>query len=169
MASRVAALVLALGLAGAAPAAAAPQADSEGWVAFEGAWSATGHRHPIATEDGGSAATLELSGAVILKKGAGLSLGFQGEVIGFDDGQGTSLGRCVWTDEHGDRIFSRVKGEPVATGRRVTGTITGGTGRYAGLTGEYSLTWQFVVASEDGTLQSRSVSLSGRVRRAGPQ
>jgi len=88
-------------------------------------------------------------------------------VIGFDDGQGVSLGRAVWTDEHGDRIHSRLKGEPLATGRRIVGTITGGTGRYEGLEGEYAFTWQYVVAAEDGVIQGRAVRLEGRVRRKG--
>jgi hypothetical protein len=73
----------------------------------------------------------------------------------------------VWTDEHGDRLFSRLKGEPLESGRRFVGAITGGTGRYAGLTGEFSFTWQFILSSEDGQVQTRAVSLSGRVRRGG--
>ena len=101
----------------------------------------------------------------MLTSGGGLSRGFRGEAIGFDDGQGVSLGRAVWTDEHGDRLFSRLKGEPLETGRRVVGTITGGTGRYAGLEGEYSFTWQYVVSAEDGAIQGRAVRLEGRVRR----
>ena len=44
-----------------------------------------------------------------------------------------SVGRAVWTDARGDRVFSELRGEPVATGRRIVGTITGGTGRYAGV------------------------------------
>ena len=77
------------------------------------------------------------------------------------------MGRAVWTDERGDRIYSRLKGEPLATGRRIVGTITGGTGRYAALEGEYSFTWQYVVAAEDGAIQGRAVRLEGRVRRTG--
>ena len=50
-------------------------------------------------------------------------------------------------------MFSELRGEPVATGRRVVGTITGGTGRYAGVTGDYSLTWQYV--AQDATMSSR--------------
>jgi hypothetical protein len=99
--------------------------------------------------------------------GEGLSRGFHGQAIGFDDGQGASLGRAVWTDERGDRIFSRLRGEPLQTGRRLTGTITGGTGRYAGLEGEYSLTWQYVVAGESDAIQGRAIGLTGRFRRAG--
>jgi hypothetical protein len=111
------------------------------------------------------AAIVEISGAVVLTIGEGLSRGFRGEAIGFDDGQGLSVGRSVWTDENGDRLFSRLRGEPLQTGNRLVGTITGGTGRYAGLEGEYSFAWQYVVPAEDGFIQGRSVGLKGRVRR----
>ena len=54
----------------------------------------------------------------------------------FDDGQTLQrrdAGRAVQTDSRGDGVFSELRGEPVAAGRRVAGTITGGTGRYAGV------------------------------------
>ncbi|HET7293113.1 MAG TPA: hypothetical protein VFM88_11860 [Vicinamibacteria bacterium] len=157
---------LTLALACVSPARAAPPSAGEGWAPIEGAWSASGRRHTIAVEGGGTAAIVEMSGAVVLTKGEGLPHAFRGEVIGFDDGQGTSMGRCVWTDDAGDRLFSSLKGEPLQSGKRFVGTITGGTGRYAGFAGEYSFTWQYILASEDGQVQSRAVSLSGRVRRA---
>ena len=56
----------------------------------------------------------------------------------------------------------------MVTGRRLAGTITGGTGRYAGITGEYSLEWQYVVEGEQGAIQGRAVGLSGRFRTEGP-
>jgi len=159
---------LAIALAGLVPAAAAQGAPSaEGWRAFEGSWSVSGRRTTVPVEGGTTAAVVEASGAVVLTSGAGMSRGFRGEALGFDDGQGASLGRAVWTDEHGDRIFSRLKGQPLETGRRIVGTITGGTGRYAGLEGEYSLVWQYVVPGEDGLIQGRGVRLEGRVRRRG--
>jgi len=159
---------LALALAGLVPARADPEPPSgEGWRSFEGTWSASGRRQTVAIEGGGAAVIVEISGAVVLTSGEGLSRGFRGEAIGFDDGQGLSLGRCVWTDENGDRLFSRLKGEPLQTGKRLFGTITGGTGRYAGLEGEYSFTWRYVVPAEDGIVQGRAVDLKGRVRRAG--
>ena len=83
--------------------------------------------------------------------------------------QGLVAGRCVWTDENGDQVFSRVKGEPLGTGKRLAGTITGGTGRYAGLEGEYSLVWQYVVRGEDGRVQARAAKLTGQVRQGSPQ
>jgi hypothetical protein len=150
---------VAVALAGVTLASAAQESS------FEGSWSASGQRHAVALEDGKEAAIVELSGAVVLTSGEGLSGGFRGEVIGFDDGEGLSIGRSVWTDENGDQLFSRLKGERIETGRRIVGTITGGTGRYAGLSGEYSFTWQYVVPAEDGRIQGRAVDLSGRIRR----
>jgi hypothetical protein len=158
---------VALALAGLTPARASPEPPlGEEWRTFEGTWSATGRRQTVDIEGGGTAAIVEVSGAVVLTMGEGLSRGFRGEAIGFDDGHGVSVGRCVWTDENGDRLFSRLKGEPLQTGKRLVGTITGGTGRYAGLEGEYSLTWQYVVPAEEGVVQGRAVDLKGRFRRA---
>jgi hypothetical protein len=140
----------------------------EAWRPFSGTWSAAGRRQVVEVEGGGVAVVVEISGAVVLTSGEGLSRGFRGEAIGFDDGQGLSVGRSVWTDENGDRLFSRFRGESLQTGRRIAGTITGGTGRYAGAAGEYAFTWQYVVAAPegDGVIQGRAVSLEGRLRRA---
>jgi len=70
----------------------------------------------------------------------------------------------VWTDSRGDRIFSTLRGEPLETGRRITGTITGGTGRWTHADGEYTLTWQYVVSGEADAIQGRAVDLRGRLR-----
>jgi hypothetical protein len=157
---------LALALAGFPPAEAGDEPPpAEAWTSFSGSWSASGRRLTVAVEGGGVAVIVEVSGPVVLASGEGLSRGFRGHAIAFDDGQGLSVGRSVWTDEKGDQLFSRLKGEPVEAGKRVFGTITGGTGRYAALQGEYSFTWQYVVATEDGQFQGRAVSLSGRARR----
>jgi len=139
----------------------------DGWRAFAGSWDITGQRSTVPVEGGTIAGVVVASGAVVLVEADGLSHGFRGEAVTFDDGQGMSVGRAVWTDEHGDRLFSRLKGEPLETGKRIVGTITGGTGRYAGLEGEYSFTWQFVLLGEPGTIQGRAVRLQGRVREKG--
>jgi hypothetical protein len=159
-------LVLAVALGTAAPAPRAQGAPAGGWRTFEGSWSATGQRRTLATEGDGIAAVVELSGAVTLTGAAGLSRGFRGEAIGFNDGQHLSAGRAMWTDAQGDRIFSVLEGEAIGTGRRILGTIRGGTGRYANATGDYALTWQYVVHSDDGGLQvqGRAVDLRGRLR-----
>jgi hypothetical protein len=158
-------VLLVLLVAAAAPAGQEWQSSPAAWRTFEGSWSASGQRQMLPMGGGRQAATLQLSGAIVLTSGEGLSHGFRGEFIGFDDGASLSVGRAVWTDEHGDRIFSELKGETVLReGRRITGTITGGTGRYAGLEGDYTFVWQFLVAGEGDTIQGRSVDLKGRVR-----
>jgi hypothetical protein len=158
---------LSLALAGLSSAGPAQEPPAQVWRSFAGTWSVSGRREVVAFEGGGTAAIVEVSGAVVLTVGEGLSRGFRGQAIGFDEGEGVSAGRAVWTDENGDRLFSRLKGESLRTGKRFVGTITGGTGRYAGLEGEYSFTWQYVVAGEEGAgvIQGRAVDLSGRVRR----
>ena len=54
----------------------------------------------------------------------------------------------MWTDARGDRVFSAFSGEPLQARRRIVGTITGGTGRYAGVRASTTLTWQYVVARQ---------------------
>lgn len=164
--ARLLAACVALALARPAPSRAGEAPPGE--ASFAGTWSATGRRQQIGVEGGGTAAIADVSGAVVLATGEGLSRGFRGRAIGFDDGRGRSVGRCVWTDENGDHLFSTLEGEALATGRRFRGAITGGTGRYAGLEGEYSFTWQYVVPGEDGAIQGRAADLAGRVRRGGP-
>jgi hypothetical protein len=91
-------------------------------------------------------------------------VGFQARAVLFSDSATGGVGRCVWTDERGDEIFSELAGGAIASGRRVTGTITGGTGRYAGLTGEYEFEWMYAIEAEDGRIQGRAVGLKGRAR-----
>jgi hypothetical protein len=91
-------------------------------------------------------------------------VGFRSEVIALNDGASGLLGRSVWTDERGDQVFSELKGEGTAKRNRITGTFLGGTGRYAGVTGGYEFSWQFVIEAEDGSIQGRAVGLKGRFR-----
>jgi hypothetical protein len=141
------------------------QPDASAGQAFEGTWLASGQRQKLPTEAGPPAATVQLSGAVAIRTGTGLSRGFRGEVIGFDDGAGSIAGRAVWTDEHGDRIFSVLTGDALAAaGRQMRGRITGGTGRYAGMTGEYAFHWQYLVAVDDNPISGRAIDLRGLVR-----
>jgi hypothetical protein len=139
-----------------------PQPD--GWRTFQGSWSAVGQRQTLPIEGGRFAAIVQLSGAVVLTDPSGTMAGFQADAIGFDDGGALSAGRAVWTDARGDRLFSALRGDTLQTGRHIVGTITGGTGRYGGVTGEYTLTWQYVVAGEDNVVQGRTVDLKGRFR-----
>lgn len=131
--------------------------------AFEGSWTASGTRRSLELERGHQASILNLSGSLLLTGERGLGVGFQADAIGFSDNKAGGTGQAVWTDEHGDKVFSQLRGEPIGTGSKVLGTITGGTGRFAGLTGEYELHWQYVIESDDGTVSGRAVGLKGRV------
>ena len=149
-------------LLGAAPLTSAQP--TEGERTFSGSWSATGQQETIPTEGVRAASIVRLSGSLVLTGGSGLSRGFRGEAIGFDDGAAVRLVRSVWTDDRGDRIFSEIRGEPLEKGRRWIGTITGGSGPYARMSGEYELTWQYVIRTEDGAFQGRAADLKGRFR-----
>ena len=153
----------------ATPTVALPQPTTGGQV-FQGTWSATGHRQILKVDGGRSAATVQLSGAIAVTTDAGLSRGFRGEVIGFDDAAGLIAGRVVWTDERGDQIYSTLFGEAlVSSSRQLRGTITGGTGRYAGIGGEYEFRWQHLIHMDEVAVSGRTVDLRGRVRVGGGQ
>jgi hypothetical protein len=85
-------------------------------------------------------------------------------MIGLVDSATGLQGLSVWTDERGDQVFSELRGEGTAEKNHITGTILGGTGRYAGATGSYAFSWQSVMETEDGSIQGRAVDLKGRVR-----
>ena len=131
------------------------------WKTFEGTWTVTGQQTLMPTERD-LASVSQLSGSVALGAVDGLTRAFRGQVITFDDGSGTVTGRAVWTDHNNDRVFSTLKGDMRDAKRRVTGTITGGTGAYVGITGDYSFEWQYVFTGEGSAVQGRAVNLRGR-------
>jgi hypothetical protein len=145
--------------------ASPPPAD--GWHAFEGSWTASGTRHTLRFGDNRQASIVKVSGSMLLTGPARPGVGFRAEAIAFFDDPHGLVGRAVWTDERGDQIFTELKGEKVIAGNRITGTITGGTGRYDGAVGEYGFQWQYVMEAEEGTIQGRTIGLKGRVRRGG--
>jgi len=156
------AFLLAAGCSG--PAVVPPGRPAPGETrTFEGTWSASGSRRTLELDRGHKASILSLTGSLLLTGERALGVGFQGEAIGFSDSLTGGTGQCVWTDERGDKVFSQIRGQPIGTGSHVTGTITGGTGRYAGVTGEYELRWQYVIETDEGAISGRAVGLRGRV------
>jgi hypothetical protein len=150
------------------PSQAQAPPGAEGRIEFGGTWSASGHRQALAAGPDRTASIVHLRGTLLLTSAGKLGRGFGTESVGFDDGRGTSVGAGVWTDERGDQVFSDVRGGPIETGRSFSGVITGGTGRYAGLTGEWTLDWQYVIRTEDGNFQVRAVKFKGRARFGPP-
>ena len=159
------ALALAVAACGPAAEPAKPAAASGEWREFEGSWNAAGSRRtiPLGAERKGS--ILDLRGTMLLTGKGRPGVGFRSEVIALSDSETGLFGRSVWTDERGEQVFSELKGEGTAAQNRIAGTILGGTGRYAGATGSYEFSWQFVIEAEDGSIQGRAVGLKGRVRR----
>ena len=160
----VRAMLLAAALVGLAlPVRGGPPAPDE-WHPFAATWTLSGQRYIQPTEGERPASVITLSGPLVITKGQGLGRGLLSQVIGFDDGGAVLAGRAVFTDERGDRIFCTIKAEPMGNGRHGTATITGGTGRFAGLEGDFSFAWQYVVAEESGELSVRAVDVEGRTR-----
>jgi hypothetical protein len=131
--------------------------------AFQGTWSASGSRRTLELERGHKSSIFSLTGSLLLTGEGGRTFGFRGDAIGLSDNIAGGTGQAVWIDERGDKLFSHLRGQPIGTGSHVVGTITGGTGRWAGVTGEYELRWQYLIDSDDGTFSGRAVGLKGRV------
>jgi len=133
------------------------------WREFQGSWNAAGSRHTISLGADRTGSIIDLRGSMLLAGTGRPNVGFTAEVIALVDSATGLVGRGVWTDEHGEQVFSELKGEGTKDDNHITGTILGGTGRYAGAVGTYEFSWQYVIESEDGSIQGRAVGLKGRV------
>jgi hypothetical protein len=142
----------------------APTTTSAEALEFEGSWNAAGTRRTIPLGPDRKGSTIDLRGTMLLSGAQRPAVGFRAEVIALVDTETGLVGRGVWTDERGDEVFSELKGEGTKEKNRIVGTIFGGTGRYAGATGSYEFSWQFVIESEEGSIQGRALDLKGRVR-----
>jgi hypothetical protein len=162
-------LALALSLTGCGGEAesAKPLAAHE-WLDFSGSWNAAGIRQTISLGADRRASVLRLSGTMLLAGPNRPGAGFRSEVVALVDSATGLVGRSVWTDERGDQVFSEIQGEGTAKDNHLRGTFLGGTGRFAGVTGSYEFSWQFVMESEDGSVHGRAVELKGRLR-PGPE
>jgi hypothetical protein len=137
------------------------------WREFTGTWNASGTRRVMPLGPGRSASLVDLKGTMLLAGPASPGVGFRAEVIALGDSAQGLLGRSVWTDENGDQVFSELRGEGTAAKNRIRGIFIGGTGRYAGATGSYEFSWQYVIEAEDGRVQGRATDLEGRVQVGG--
>jgi len=162
-------IALAVTAAACNPAAEPPQPQAGGaeWRDFTGSWNAAGSRRSIALGSHRRGSIIDLQGTMLLAGAGRPGVGFRAELIALVDSATGLVGRGVWTDERGDQVFSELKGEGTGTQNRITGSILGGTGRYAGVTGTYEFSWRFVLETEDGSIQGSTVGLKGRVR-SGP-
>jgi hypothetical protein len=158
------ALALAATACGPATEPPKPVAATGEWREFQGSWNAVGTRRSISLGGDRRGSIIDLRGTLLLAGPGRPGVGFGSEVIALVDSQTGLVGRSVWTDERGDQVYSELKGDGTAEKNRISGTILGGTGRYAGATGSYEFSWQSVIELEDGSIQGRAVDLKGRVR-----
>lgn len=161
-------LIAAVSAACAGPPPSAPMTPGSDWHEFEGSWTSSGTRHTIPLGEGRTSAVIELEGTMLLAGPGRPGVGFRSQVIALVDSASGLTGRSVWTDENGDQVFSELKGTGTAARNRLEGTFVGGTGRYAGATGSYEFSWQYMIESEDGRISGRAVELKGRVRIGAP-
>ncbi|MBK7677311.1 MAG: hypothetical protein IPJ27_22535 [Candidatus Accumulibacter sp.] len=135
---------------------------------FTGDWTVVGSRRVVDLVPGQQAGIFQVRGSMMLSGKQRLHRAFQAEAIGFSDATTGLHGRSVWTDEHGDKVFSELSGEGFGPSQLIEGKFTGGTGRYAGVSGEYSFKWQRLGAIEGDELAGRVVDLKGWARLASP-
>jgi len=164
----VVALALAAAACGPAVGPPTPPAAAGEWREFAGSWNAAGSRRTIPLGADRRGAIIDLRGTMLLAGPGRPGVGFRAEVIALVDSATGLVGRSVWTDERGDQVFSELTGEGTAAQNRIAGTILGGTGRFAGVTGAYEFSWRFVIEAEDGSIQGSAVGLKGRVRLGQP-
>jgi hypothetical protein len=163
------ALVLASAACGRSPEPPKSAAAAAGELReFEGSWNATGSRRSIALGADRRGSIIDLRGTMLMAGPGRPGVGFHSEVIALVDSKTGLIGRSVWTDERRDQVFSELKGEGTAANNHIAGTILGGTGRYAGVTGTYEFSWRFVIEAEDGSIQGSAVGLKGSVRPGQP-
>jgi hypothetical protein len=146
-----------------APQGSTPPSSSNEWHDFQGTWIATGTRKSIPLGSDRRASIAQLSGSLVLSGPSRPDVGFLADAIVLNDTVAGTTGRAVWTDEHGDQIYSELKGEATATGSRISGTFIGGSGRYTGAIGSYQFAWRFVIDTEDGHMQGQSEGLTGQI------
>lgn len=134
------------------------------WREFQGTWNAAGTRNTMRLGENRQASISNLTGSLLLSGRSRPAVGFRAEALVFADTLSGMTGRAVWTDEHGDQAFSELRGQGTRTDNKIFGSFTGGTGRYAGISGDYEFSWRFLLESEDGEIQGQSFGLLGRVR-----
>jgi hypothetical protein len=133
---RVVASLLALAAVGGSDRSAHAQSPpregtfSARWV-VDGTWRGLGldgKREAILADLGGRLDVLPNGGAIV---------DLASRCLVFWDSATGGTARCRWRHPSGDEIFSEVEGGLLAQGAPVSGRFVGGTGRYAGISGEF--------------------------------
>lgn len=143
------------------PVVAAPESRN-----FTGVGTLSGTRQTLDMGPGRRIEGFRLGGTLMLTGEQRLGLAFRSDFIGLSDSQTGLQARSVWTDERGEQVFSTLSSASTGAGNLIQGRIVGGTGRFAGLDGEYRFTWQPLVIAEDGSVSGRVLDLKGAAHLA---
>lgn len=135
---------------------------------FKGAMLANGSRTPFPFGEGRQVFTFKLFGHVNLQTSLNKKKDYWSECIGLADTLAGVVGRCVWKDLDGSEIYLTMESDKLQQGSEVAGTIVGGSGHLAGISGELSFNWSSVITQmeADGGLSvtGHTKNLSGSYR-----
>lgn len=132
---------------------------------FNASWSADGTVYVMEYKDSIPVAAGRITGTLVMQTSQGAFPSFETECIAFADGESVGLGRCVWTNSAGDQVFVELKSSGVAGFGPTRGRLVGGTGRFEGIAGGFSLEWNYSVRGwEDARLTGHTIRMNGNFR-----
>jgi len=145
-----------------------PMTHAEETGVFEGTWTANGTRVPFSFEGGREVYTYKLAGHVNLRSSIGKQKDYWAECVGLSDSSTGTIGRCVWKDLAGPEIYVTLQSDRLMKDSRVNATIVGGTGPLAGIGGEMSFNWNYVMFLKDENgndiVTGQTADLAGQYR-----
>lgn len=134
---------------------------------FKGDWIANGTRalFPLGSER--QVYTFKIAGHVNLHNTTlGKKKDFWAECVGLSDSVTGVVGRCVWEDLAGHEVYLTLQSSQMQQGSQVAGTIVGGTGQFARISGELTFNWSSVIFQTDAegiaNVSGQSKNLVGR-------
>jgi hypothetical protein len=116
---------------------------------FKGTMIANGTRTPFPFLDGRQVFTFKIAGHVNLQTTLNKKKDYWSECVGLADTATGITGRCVWKDLDGPEIYLTIQSDKLQQGSHVVGTIVGGSGKLAGISGELVFNWSSVITQTD--------------------
>lgn len=135
---------------------------------FKGSMIANGSRTPFDFANGRQVFTFKIAGHVNLQTSLSKTKDYWSECIGLADSVTGIIGRCVWKDLAGPEIYLTIQSDKLQQGGQVNGTIVGGSGHLAGISGALTFNWSSVtnLAEAEGVVSvtGQTKNLSGTYR-----
>jgi hypothetical protein len=145
-----------------------PQSHAAESGEFKGTMIANGTRTPFPFGDGRQVFTFKLGGHVNLQTPLGKKKDYWSECVGLADSTTGVVGRCTWKDLDGPEIYLTIQSDKLQQGNQVTGTIVGGSGKLAGISGDLSFNWSSVITQTDAegivNVTGQTKNLAGHYR-----